>query len=421
VKFSFKRPRAAESVSAETKLIGVRGATWRAHVDAAGVVCPTDGSTTVSWQIAAADQWHDPSREPSTRQKWYAGTPVVETRVRVPGGDVAVRIFCVADLGGMTLWEFENESASPVVVGFSRSDVLTSVSSSPPIGTDLPSGSIAVPLGHRGTTRIGLLHSRPHTGRLPDDVPRAPAVVRGWETAADVPSRLVLPDHALSSRIVEIRTQLLLNDLSLDDRFQSDTGDVSPHLVIERMRLGETRDEWEIDVSRVAEDVVKSQRRRSQVSWDTPWLLTNIATVARRLGDELLADDVAAAMLRLADRDIEDVPSVSPDQTTSIAWAESILVRPSLAGGQCTLFPGGIPRAWWGQSFEWHRIAADATRTVSAAVRWHGARPALLWETSGPAGLVIDSAAAEPSWHTTLPSGETLLLEPVAVDDVAPN
>lgn len=219
-----------------------------------------------------------------------------------------------------------------------------------------------------------------------------------------------------SSRIGEIRTQLLLNDLSLND-----TGDVSPHLVIERMRLGETRDEWDIDVSRVAEDVVTSQRRRSQVSWDTPWLLTNIATVARRLGDELLADDVAAAMLRFADRDIEDVPSVSPDQTTSIAWAESTLVRPSLAGGQCTLFPGGIPRAWWGQSFEWHRIAADTTRTVSAAVRWHGARPALLWETSGPAGLVIDSAAAEPSWHTTLPSGETLLLEPVAVDDAVPN
>ncbi len=421
MKFSFKRPQATEVVSTEKKLIGVRGAMWRAHVDAAGVVRPTDGSATVSWQIAAADQWHDPAREPSTRQKWYAGTPVVETRVRVPGGDVAARIFCVADLGGMTLWEFENESASPVVVGFSRSDVLTSVPSSPPIGTDLPSGSIAVPLGHRGITRIGLLHSRPHTGRLPDDVPRAPAVVRGWETAAEVPSRLVLPDHALSSHIVETRTQLLLNDQLLKDQLLKDLIDLSPHLVVERMRLGETGNEWEMDLSRVAEDVVTSQRRRSHVSWDTPWLLTNIAAVARRLGDEMLADDVAAAMLRLADRDIEDVPQASSDRATSIAWAESTLVRPSLAGGRCTLFPGGVPRTWWGQSFEWHRIAADATRTVSAAVRWHGARPALLWETSGPAGLVIDSAAAEPSWHTTLPSGETLLLEPVAVDDAVSN
>ena len=406
--FSFGRRRVADAANTHVKLIGVRGAEWRARVGADGAVHEHDGSAPITWQIAAADEWHNPAREPSVRQKWYAGTPVVETRVRVPGGDVATRTFCVADLGGMTVWEFENESASPVVVGFSRSDVLTSVPSSPPIGTDLPAGSIAVPLGHRGTTRIGLLHSRPHTGRLPDDVPRAPAVVRGWETAAEVPSRMVLPDHALSSRIVEARTQLLLD---------SDLSGVSSHLVVERLRLGEVGLEWELDLSRIAEQVVASQRRNSQVTWDAPWLLTNIAAIARRLGDDVLADDVTAAMLRFADRDVEDVPRMVEDPATVIAWTEAMLVRPSLAGGQCTLFPHGIPRTWWGQSFEWHRITADPTRTVSAAVRWHGARPALLWETSGPAGLVIDSAVAEDVWHTTLPTGETLLPEPVAVDD----
>jgi len=404
----FKRRRSQVAEDVNAKCIGVRGATWRARVDASGVLHPTDESVSTSWQIAAADTWHNPSREPSTRQKWYAGTPVVETRVRVPGGDVAVRMFCVADVGGVTMWEFENESPSPVVVGFSRSDVLTSVPSSPPLGTDLPQGSIALPLGHRGTTRVGLLHSRPHTGLLPDDVPRAPAVVRGWETAAEVPSRLLLPEHSLTSRIVEFRTQLLLNETSVD---------ASPHTRIELLRLGEVDDDWALGLSRIAEDIVVAQRRRASLSWDTPWLLTNIAALSTRLSDETLASDVIAAMLRLADRDVESIPSEVDEPSQVVAWAESLLVRPSLAGGRCTVFPNGIPRPWWGQNLEWHRIAADPTRTLSGAVRWHGSRPALLWETSGPAGLVIDASRGDDEWHTTQSSGETLLPEPGPVSN----
>jgi hypothetical protein len=403
-----KRPKHRVATSISGKHIGVRGATWRGRVDAGGVLHPSDGSAHTSWQIAAADNWHDPSREPSTRQKWYAGTPVVETRVRVPGGDVAVRMFCVADMGGVTVWEFENESSSPVVVGFSRSDVLTSVPSSPPLGTDLPQGSIALPLGHRGTTRVGLLHSRPHTGQLPDDVPRAPAVVRGWEAAAEVPSRLLLPEHSLASRIVEFRTQLLLSEADLD---------ASPHASLELLRLGEVNEDWALGLSRIAEDTIVAQRRRAVLAWDAPWLLTNIAALSTRLGDETLAGDVVAAMLRLADRDVESTPLEVDEPSQVVAWAESHLVRPSLAGGRCTVFPEGIPRMWWGQNFEWHRIAADTARTMSGAVRWHGSRPALLWETSGPAGLVIDASHGDNTWHTTQASGETLLPEPEPVSD----
>lgn len=403
-----KRHRRPAHAEISAKRIGVRGATWRGSVDEGGVLHPSDGSAQTSWQIAAADTWHDPSRDPSTRQKWYAGTPVVETRVRVPGGDVAVRVFCVADVGGMTVWEFENESPSPVVVGFSRSDVLTSVPSSPPLGTDLPQGSIALPLGHRGTTRVGLLHSRPHTGQLPDDVPRAPAVVRGWETAAEVPSRLLLPDHSLTSRIVEFRTQLLLSEEGFE---------ASPHAYIELLRLGEVNEDWALGLSRIAEDTISDQRRGTVLSWDTPWLLTNIAALSTRLGDGTLAGDVVAAMLRFADREIESVPLEVDEPSQVVAWAESLLVRPSLAGGRCTVFPDGIPRAWWGQNLEWHRVAADSARTMSGAVRWHGSRPALLWEMSGPAGLVIDAWLGDGVWHTTQPSGETLLPEPGPVSD----
>ena len=133
---------------------------------------------------------------------------------------------------------------------------------------------------------------------------------------------MVLPDHALSSRIVEARTQLLLD---------SDLSRVSSHLVVERLRLGEVGLEWELDLSRIAEQVVASQRRNSQVTWDAPWLLTNIAAIARRLGDDVLADDVTAAMLRFADRDVEDVPRMVEDPATVIAWTEAMLVLATIA------------------------------------------------------------------------------------------
>jgi hypothetical protein len=218
----------------------------------------------------------------------------------------------------------------------------------------------------------------------------------------------LLPDHSLTSRIVEFRTQLLLSEVGFE---------ASPHAYIELLRLGEVNEDWALGLSRIAEDTISDQRRGTVLSWDTPWLLTNIAALSTRLGDETLAGDVVAAMLRFADREIESVPLEVDEPSQVVAWAESLLVRPSLAGGRCTVFPDGIPRAWWGQNLEWHRVAADSARTMSGAVRWHGSRPALLWEMSGPAGLVIDAWLGDGAWHTTQPSGETLLPEPGPVSD----
>jgi len=53
---------------------------------------------------------------------------------------------------------------------------------------------------------------------------------------------------------------------------------------------------------------------------------------------------------------------------------------------------------------------------MSFAVRWHGPRPAVLWEITGAAGLLITGGAADPSWHTTDASGEALLAAPVSTN-----
>jgi hypothetical protein len=103
--------------------------------------------------------------------------------MKVPTGDIVQRIYCIADLGGVTVVEFENESTLPVAVAVTRRDLLTTrpTIDNPPQGIDLPVESIVLPLAHSATTRVGLLHDRPHTGRLPDDVPSFQEVLRGWE------------------------------------------------------------------------------------------------------------------------------------------------------------------------------------------------------------------------------------------------
>ena len=48
---------------------------------------------------------------------------------------------------------------------------------------------------------------------------------------------------------------------------------------------------------------------------------------------------------------------------------------------------------------------------VSYAVRWHGARPALLWECERP--IRLRAPGLDPGWSTTEARGETLLAAPV--------
>ncbi|HEX6786881.1 MAG TPA: hypothetical protein VF076_06770, partial [Acidimicrobiales bacterium] len=106
--------------------VGVLGGSWRGRVTPWGAVVPADGSATLDWWIAAEDRWHTPAREPAVRQRAVEGVPVVETAVRVPGGDVVHTVYAVADGGGLTVIELENRSPAGVAVALSRRDRVTS-------------------------------------------------------------------------------------------------------------------------------------------------------------------------------------------------------------------------------------------------------------------------------------------------------
>jgi hypothetical protein len=69
------------------------------------------------------------------------------------------------------------------------------------------------------------------------------------------------------------------------------------------------------------------------------------------------------------------------------------------------------PREWIGQPID-VRDAPTRHGPVSCSVRWHGERPALLWD--GPAGVTFTAPGLDPTWSSDQPRGEALLAPFVA-------
>jgi hypothetical protein len=98
--------------------LGTVDGTAGAAVDARGFVVPAPGGFGVDWWVGADDRWHLPSGESAARQRLVAGAPVVETTLRIPGGEAVHRVYAVrlstVDGGGEGLVvEVENRSAVP--------------------------------------------------------------------------------------------------------------------------------------------------------------------------------------------------------------------------------------------------------------------------------------------------------------------
>jgi hypothetical protein len=67
-----------------------------------------------------------------------------------------------------------------------------------------------------------------------------------------------------------------------------------------------------------------------------------------------------------------------------------------------------LPPAWVGQPLEVHDAPTRAAGLVSYAVRWHGDRPALLWECER-LPTTMRAPGLDPAWSTSEPRGDVLL------------
>ncbi len=385
--------------------IGVLSGQWRATVSPTGSVEPWDGSAPLDWYVAADDRWYVPQAEPTIRQRLIDGTPVVETRLKVPGGDAIERVWCVADHGGLTVVEIENDSSLSFAVAFDRHDLL---SARPPTdvpiqGIDLPESSIVFPVGHRSTIRVALRHESPSAGSLPDRVPPASQVARGWTSVLDRAGRVVVPDD-IGERVSRQRAELLLAGPAdpVDDPtgFLLDAGEL--------IRLGEQPEPWVADV---AEAVTAVARHGS--GWDATAALDAAAIVLHRAGEDRALSDLQ----RL--RPAASAPlAAEPSGHRWLAWREQTLAR-AQGDGTGDLLAGGLPPSWLGASIEVYQLPIGPATTVSYALRWHGERPAILWETHGPI-VPLTASVIAPQWSTAEPRGEALWPPPPAPPAASP-
>jgi hypothetical protein len=239
----------------------------RAVVDPRGLVTPLRRGWSLDWWVGAEDRWHLPSREVAVRQRLVSGTPVVETAMRVPGGDVVHRVAAARaagrDGGEHVVVEIENASPvpvalalalrpadplGPVVVGsvgfdgttvsvdgepavlFERpparavagtaatGDVVHRVVEGPDEGwtgtVTCPEGrahaAFVFPLAHAATLRAVLPLDPGAPGRAFPAVPAVSRVAAGWEAQTRRGMRAELPDPRLVRAFDAARRALLL-------------------------------------------------------------------------------------------------------------------------------------------------------------------------------------------------------------------
>ena len=406
-------------------VLGIRAGGWNAIVNERGSVRLNDGSQVLDWHIAADDRWHDPSTEPSVRQTRRAGVPVVETRLRIPGGDAIQRVYAVADAGGLVVIEITNESTLPIAVAFTRPDLISSRTPSPrgAQGIELPTGSVVFPVAHGSTLRVAL--RAPNNDVANVDVERLPSfeqLQKGWLKSVEQAGYVIVPEGAVAPLVARLRSDaLILSGHEIEDWSIGAGGDCANDPVAyiltlqELLRMGEklTGDSAQIRVDHAArlaqcvETLLKDHKKSSILPWDVERALFAAQFVFSRMGENRAADDVAAAQLRMSSA--AEPPNVMPIDIRAIAWVEEKMVAVQ-RDGSVQVFGRGIPRLWLGANLECHRVAAGPLHTVSFGIRWHGEKPALLWEVSGPAGVKLDAGICDPTWSTVESTGETLLL-----------
>ena len=336
-----------------------------AAVGRRGLVEPPGQGWTLDWWIGAEDQWHVPATAPGgrVRQALLRAAPVVETAVRVPGGEAVHRVYAVRAPDELALVEVENRSRVPFAVALVvRSDRPveqpddTTVTVGGATALLLPrraaqvaavDGELAVlvfPLAHTATLRVGVpLHALRYDISLAS-LPSAEQVANGWAIHTRDAMRIVVPDERMQEGYEAACRFLLLYGVD---------------------RVPRSVDERPDDLLRAA-----------SATWT--W------------GD---GDDPGPA-------------------TRFVAAVRQSLVREDRR--TLELLPV-VPDAWLGQGVEVHD-APTRHGLLSFALRWHGARPALLWELTPArsrwrkAGAVtITAPGLDRAWSANELSGEALL------------
>jgi hypothetical protein len=393
-------------------VIGVLGGSRDATVDRVGRIAPRAAGWELDWWIGAEDRWHVPAREAAVRRQLIDAMPVVQTAMRIPGGDAVQRAYGApaADVGEVAVVEIANESPVPFVValvvrgassvdlgdatafvdgrsalrtarapsrwamaadGSTEELVTTGQASDAAFAARRDRGARLVaaflyPVAHRTTLRaVVALGTRGLGAAEPAGLPDAAAVARGWAAQLDRGMRVELPDESLQRAVQSARAATVL---------AGQAWKVEPKVVA-------VLEDWGLDPEAAAAWTRLTGRERRMLGRRQPRADASWAEARARAtsADAALLDAVRALLVR----DTDDGVTLLP------AW----------------------PAEWNGQPLD-VRAAPTGRGPVSYSVRWHGERPALLWES--PEGVRVSAPGLDPAWSTTEARGEALLAGPDA-------
>jgi hypothetical protein len=328
---------------------------------AAGTTATVDGDGTVSfhgtritWQLRGTGDWLVPGRDAPARRSRPDPAPIVHTAVRLGRGDVVERVYAVGDGDGSTVVvEVANETPDGIAVGFV-------VEAAGDVTAD--DGGVRVD-GARVLAcarRPGAIEAAGTMVVFP--VPHRTRVRIALTDGADV-DVAALPD---ADAVVRAWDRILDRGMrtELPEPLQS-----------------------ELDAARA------------------DLLLAPPSPAAFAALEDWGFDDEAVRMwARLGIRDRRRAKRDHGDGVLATTRAE--LLRESRVAIE--LVPG-FRAAWLGQSLAVHDAPVRGG-TCSFAIRWHGARPALLWEL--PGGRTVRVPALDAAWSSVEPAGESLLAEP---------
>ena len=443
------RPPRAPSVPVVGTRVGIDGG-FCAVVDGSATVHLLDRPVRVGWWLGADDRWYDPSPERAVRQTRPGPAPVLETRLRVAGGDILATTWAAIGDGPAVVVELANETPVPVAVAITVdgdirnlavegrrlvADGVVACAADRDAGrfalvdgsADLWSvvtgggaveavpepvssrngdaaGALIVPLLHRQSLRFVVQGGDPSLFPGPD------RIAAGWATRLEQATRVELPDEALSASVSTGLIDLLL-------------AQPTPDVAVQLAAWGLLRD---------AVDRIAAHHRDDPAGWlraaATCWDLHRRPEPFAGLPLEaLVAAGTAAAsepgaVGRLAglfaargdarasaDAEALSGPVVDPDGPM---W--DLARRLAAPQGDGLALLGEVPSSWYGQPVEVHGLPTTHG-TLSYGVRWHGERPALLWELEphDDAPLRLTVPGLDPDFSSIQPTGEALLTAPV--------
>ena len=409
------------------RTIGILGQPWRATVTPAGDIYPWDGVDAVKWYVAADDRWHTPADEVAVRQRSVDGAPVLETRVRIPGGDVIQRVWVATGrLGSSALMmEFENDSPMAIAIAIDRQDLLVSrpvaVRSSagewPAPGLEIPREPTVIPVGHRTMVRAALVISGSGTGVNVSGLTVADfadwsAVARGWVSLSERASRLSIADLRDSQRVDELivveRTEIALNPASFSVDPEAAVRWLLEARELKRMDL---QDPDLVELSGAVETISRAVKRGRIAQANA---IQGLKAAAYLLGadQERALIDLRKVVAKIVGSKKNSLMSMlhtsaqGSDLNLLVGEIESEFAVMS-DDGVITFLPDGIKPERLGVQFEVHGIAVGVNHQVSFAVRWHGPNAAVIWELVGSGDVELRSGV-DANWTSTNASGEAL-------------